>query len=258
MSFALALSQALLATIGGTPASAPPPAHTLGRVYGRCSARRPARNTQHRGRAMEIDGTLIREIGQIAGIGGLALGTLALVFREVIRKNIFPNLTKNHAFQIIRLILILTFSIAALGISAWAFAPRPSPELKPLSRPQKESGVQDELEAHLALIDSARYSDAYDAMSSAAKSRIPRTMAIQSFEQVRKPLGTPLDRKIIGFTPHDRAPDGTPGPFLTVGLITKFQSGFFAEVVTFQAEQDLWRVAGHTAVPCLPPYCNPE
>jgi hypothetical protein len=209
------------------------------------------------GPAMEIDGTLIREIGQIAGIGGLALGTLALVFREVIRKNIFPNLTKTHAFQIIRLILILTFSIAALGISAWAFVPRPSSELKPLSRPQEENGVQDELDAHLALIDSARYSDAYNAMSSAAKSRIPRAMAIQSFEQVRKPLGTPLDRKIAGFTPHDRAPDGTPGPFLTVGLVTKFDSGLFAEVVTFQAEQNLWRVAGHTVVPCLPPYCNP-
>ena len=41
---------------------------------------------------------------------------------NIIRKNIFPRLSNEHAFRIIRLILVFTFLIAALGIGAWVYA----------------------------------------------------------------------------------------------------------------------------------------
>jgi hypothetical protein len=66
-----------------------------------------------------MDTELLRHVGQIAGLGGLALGVLLLVFREVLRKNIFPDLARAHAYRIIRLIVVLTFAIAAVGIGAW-------------------------------------------------------------------------------------------------------------------------------------------
>jgi hypothetical protein len=69
-----------------------------------------------------MDSKLFETLGQIAGIGGLAIGTFLLLFREVIRKSIFPRLTNQQAYRIIRLFMILTFAIALAGISAWIFS----------------------------------------------------------------------------------------------------------------------------------------
>lgn len=66
--------------------------------------------------------SLLEKIGQIAGIGGLALGIFLLIFREVLRKNIFPSLNRQQAYNIIKLVLILTFLIAIFGITAWLWS----------------------------------------------------------------------------------------------------------------------------------------
>jgi len=68
-----------------------------------------------------MDPSLLKVVGQVAGIGGLALGVFLLIFREVIRKNIFPNLAQIQAYRIIRMIVVATFLIASLGIAAWTF-----------------------------------------------------------------------------------------------------------------------------------------
>ncbi|MDM8553842.1 hypothetical protein QUF75_03835 [Desulfococcaceae bacterium HSG7] len=68
-----------------------------------------------------MDTELIKTMGQIAGIGGISLGVFLLLFREVIKKNIFPSLKKDHAFSLLRLLLILVWSIAVIGIGAWVF-----------------------------------------------------------------------------------------------------------------------------------------
>jgi len=62
---------------------------------------------------------ILEATGKVAGIGGLALGVFLLLFRSVITKNIFPQLTKDHAYKIIRQFLYLTFAIGVLGIAAW-------------------------------------------------------------------------------------------------------------------------------------------
>ncbi len=67
-------------------------------------------------------------VGQVAGIGGLALGVLLLVLRDIIRKNIFPKFKDERlAFRLLRLIVVTVWTVAILGIVAWAIAPRPSP-----------------------------------------------------------------------------------------------------------------------------------
>ena len=76
-----------------------------------------------------MDAELIRFAGQIAGIGGLAIGALLIVFRDIIRKEIFPNLTREHAFQIVRLLIVLTFIIALAGIAAWVWVQTRNPPL---------------------------------------------------------------------------------------------------------------------------------
>lgn len=75
---------------------------------------------------MEIQ--LLQAVGKIAGIGGLALGVFVLLFDEVIRKNIFPMLSDDHASGLIRQFMYLTFGIAVVGIAAWTFVAVKSPQ----------------------------------------------------------------------------------------------------------------------------------
>ncbi|HEY0783418.1 MAG TPA: hypothetical protein VGE98_13245, partial [Thermoanaerobaculia bacterium] len=69
----------------------------------------------------DMDLDILKTVGQIAGIGGIALGVVFLLFREVIRKAIFPQLGPQQGYRLLRLIVILTFLIAALGLTAWTW-----------------------------------------------------------------------------------------------------------------------------------------
>lgn len=69
--------------------------------------------------AMEIQ--LLEGVGKIAGIGGLALGVFVLLFRELIRKSIFPTLSDDHAYSVIHQFMYLTFAVAVCGIGAWTY-----------------------------------------------------------------------------------------------------------------------------------------
>ena len=68
-----------------------------------------------------MDTELLKIVGQVAGIGGIALGVLLLVFRDVIHKKIFPMLTKEQAYKLLRSTLLLAWLIALAGIGAWVW-----------------------------------------------------------------------------------------------------------------------------------------
>ena len=68
-----------------------------------------------------MDAEILKIVGQVAGIGGIALGVLLLVFRDVIRKKIFPTLTKEQAYKLLRLVLVLVWLVALAGIGAWVW-----------------------------------------------------------------------------------------------------------------------------------------
>jgi hypothetical protein len=70
---------------------------------------------------------LLKVLGQIAGIGGIALGVFLLLFRDVIRRKIFPKLTQNQGYRVILVFMILTWSIAIAGVAAWWKSPLPGP-----------------------------------------------------------------------------------------------------------------------------------
>lgn len=56
-----------------------------------------------------------------AGVAGLGLLVFYLLFREVIRKKIYPQLTNKQAYKTLRNILILVWLIAMAGIIAWVY-----------------------------------------------------------------------------------------------------------------------------------------
>ena len=66
-----------------------------------------------------MEANVLSVVGKIAGISGLSLGVFMLLFRDVIRKSVFPMLTKQQGYNVIRLFLILVWSIAILGLLIW-------------------------------------------------------------------------------------------------------------------------------------------
>jgi hypothetical protein len=66
-----------------------------------------------------MDYNFLKTLGAIAGIGGIALGVVVLIFKEVIRKEIFPKLTKTQSYKLLNNIVILTFVTGVLGVAAY-------------------------------------------------------------------------------------------------------------------------------------------
>jgi len=187
--------------------------------------------------------SVLKVVGQVAGIGGIGLGVLLLIFREVVRKNIFPNLGQIQAYRIIRMIVMYTFLIAAFGIVAWAYVQvgGKSTETRVVfPRQSPEAGIID----HLQLIDAARYKEAWDAMSSEAHRRFQFDFVVKAFQSVRGPLGKPVNRQLVGVNMVQELPDKTRGAFATASYATKFENAQrrYLEMVTMIDEGGEWKV----------------
>jgi tetratricopeptide (TPR) repeat protein len=67
-----------------------------------------------------LDPSILRQVGEIAGLGGIAVGGAVVIFQDVIRKNVFASLTKEQSYRLLRLITLLAWSVAVLGLAAWS------------------------------------------------------------------------------------------------------------------------------------------
>jgi hypothetical protein len=63
-----------------------------------------------------MDFDWLKTSGAIAGIGGIAIASVAYVFREVIRKEVFPRLTKAQAYKLLNRMITLIFVIGVFGL----------------------------------------------------------------------------------------------------------------------------------------------
>ncbi len=61
-------------------------------------------------------------VGQIAGIGGLALGVFLIIYKCFIQGKSFSTLTSLQSYKIFKMFLILVFVITFIGISAWVIS----------------------------------------------------------------------------------------------------------------------------------------
>ncbi|MCP4666540.1 MAG: tetratricopeptide repeat protein, partial [Deltaproteobacteria bacterium] len=68
---------------------------------------------------MEIK--ILKTVGQIAGVGGIALGVLFLVFKEVLHKSLLLRLTQDQAYWVIQFILGAAWFVAIIGLLTWAW-----------------------------------------------------------------------------------------------------------------------------------------
>ena len=80
---------------------------------------------------MQADFQILKVASQVAGLAGLSVGVFLLLFRDFIRRTFFPTLSTTQAYRLLRLFLVLTFSLAALGVLTWAWLnSRPSEQLR--------------------------------------------------------------------------------------------------------------------------------
>jgi hypothetical protein len=74
---------------------------------------------------------ILKVVGGVAGIGGIAVGVLLIIFRDIIRKKIFPQLTKDQAYRLLKLISLLAFFVAIIGIAAYVIIELKKPQSVP-------------------------------------------------------------------------------------------------------------------------------
>ena len=71
-----------------------------------------------------MDNTILETLARIAGIGGVAVGVLLILFREVLRRTVFSKISPDHSFQLLRLVVVLTGLVAIGGLATWAVTAR--------------------------------------------------------------------------------------------------------------------------------------
>lgn len=93
---------------------------------------------------------LFQTLAGAAGLAGISVGLVLVIFRDIINKNIFQKLSPEHSYGILRLIIQLTFAVGILGIGAWVvdrshmlnFNEEPMPVKKQVEPPQPEPTSQ--------------------------------------------------------------------------------------------------------------------
>jgi hypothetical protein len=63
---------------------------------------------------------LLVTLGKIAGIGGISVGVLFLLFLNFIRQKFLPNLEPAQGYNLLLLFMLFTFGIASAGLAVWA------------------------------------------------------------------------------------------------------------------------------------------
>jgi hypothetical protein len=64
----------------------------------------------------------LKLLGEVAGIGGIALGVFLFLFRDIIRKVAFKNLTPSQGYRVLRMLIGGTIGVTLAGIVAYAYA----------------------------------------------------------------------------------------------------------------------------------------
>lgn len=59
-------------------------------------------------------------LGQVAGLGGIALGVILLLFKDIVRANFLGRLTAQQSYRVVTLMIVLTFIAAGGGLVTWA------------------------------------------------------------------------------------------------------------------------------------------
>lgn len=71
--------------------------------------------------SVAIDLDALKVFGQIAAPAGIAIGAFLYLGRDIVAKNIFPTLTKQHAYHVVITLAFMAWTVALAGIAAWTY-----------------------------------------------------------------------------------------------------------------------------------------
>jgi hypothetical protein len=111
---------------------------------------------------------------------------------------------------------------------------------------QKEDALA-AAENWLPMIDNGEYAKSWKEAAAYFEKVITEGEWVQSMQEVRKPLGKPISRKVKSLTPKTSLPNTPEGNYIVIQFETSFEKGKSGlETVTPQLESDgKWRVAGY-------------
>ena len=66
------------------------------------------------------DSGLLVTLGKIAGIGGISLGVIFLLFSNFIQQKFLPQLEPDQGYNLLLLFMLFTFGMASAGLAVWA------------------------------------------------------------------------------------------------------------------------------------------
>ncbi|MEM6825754.1 MAG: hypothetical protein AAF566_11635 [Pseudomonadota bacterium] len=68
-----------------------------------------------------MDQSIFEAVAAVAGIGGIGLAVFYLLFRDLIRKSIFPKLSKKDSYRVILIFMGLVWSVSVIAMVLWRF-----------------------------------------------------------------------------------------------------------------------------------------
>src|SRR5262249_21871814 len=109
-------------------------------------------------------------------------------------------------------------------------------------------------EAWLTLIDTQRYSEAWDRLDQRAKERFPKGEFLQLSHSLREPLGKPINRVFEGIQSAEKLPTGETGAFSGLTYDTEYSSGASrTEFVLLSSDGNNWFPWAFALYPSLTP-----
>ena len=137
--------------------------------------------------------------------------------------------------------LVLVLSMALAGSVARAQEPDPPPQVFD-AQPALDAG-----DAWLALVDSGRYGESWDAAAATFKEAIGRVKWEVAIQEARGKVGTMVRRKLRSAKSAVDLPNSPPGEYVVIENHASFDNRPLAtETVTLMKQKDgRWRVAGY-------------
>jgi len=113
--------------------------------------------------------------------------------------------------------------------------------------PEAERAAEKSARTWLELTDSGKYAESWEAAAQFFKEKVDKKVWIQQLNNVRKPLGKVIFRKIAAKKYITKLPEAPKGEYVVIQYETSFENrSFVVETITPMLEEDgKWKVSGY-------------
>ena len=80
-----------------------------------------------------MESKIIEVVAGTAGVAGVAIGALILVFRRILAEKFLPQLRKGDAFRLLMTMVLACWTVALAGIAAYAYMAQIDQKPRPLT-----------------------------------------------------------------------------------------------------------------------------